>query len=309
MWYPMNQSQAPSRSISEYLREKTSGMDNPSLQPVVFVTGSFDDLKSNHIRFLQEASKLGSVHILLFSDEVCQTIYGERPKFSENERRYYLESIRYVIQLTMIHNAMSEDEIPQIDALKKEVRVPPIWALQEKTANSSKEEFCRIHDLRYHVIPQRDLMGFPVDNAYLYSEDSKRKKVVVSGCFDWVHSGHIRFFEEVSSFGDLFVIVGHDDNVKLLKGKGHPMFPQDERRYWVQSIRFVKQALISSGHGWLDAEPEILKIKPDIYAVNEDGNKLEKRNFCLEHQIEFKVLKRLPKPGLPTRISSVLRGF
>ena len=97
--------------------------------------------------------------------------------------------------------------------------------------------------------------------------------------------------------------------LKLLKGEDHPLYPQDERRYWVQSIRFVKQALISSGRGWLDAEPEILKIRPDFYAVNEDGNKPEKRKFCLENNIEYRVLKRSPKPGLPVRVSSNLRGF
>ena len=87
------------------------------------------------------------------------------------------------------------------------------------------------------------------------------------------------------------------------------MFPQEERLYRVQAIRFVKKALISTGKGWLDAEPEILKIKPDIFAVNEDGDKPEKRRFCLEHKIEYKVLKRKPKPGLPVRISTDLRGF
>ena len=46
------------------------------------------------------------------------------------------------------------------------------------------------------------------------------------------------------------------------------------------SIRYVKQALISTGHGWMDAEPEIERIKPDMYAVNEDGDKPEKRAFC-----------------------------
>ena len=161
----------------------------------------------------------------------------------------------------------------------------------------------------YQVIPHKALAGFPIDNTRSTSEISGKKKVIVSGCFDWVHSGHMRFFEEVSEFGDLYVVIGHDENLKLLKGEGHPLFPQDERRYWVQSIRFVKEALISSGHGWLDAEPEILKVKPDIYAVNEDGDKPEKRNFCLDHGIEYKVLKRQPKPGLPVRISSELRGF
>jgi cytidyltransferase-like protein len=179
----------------------------------------------------------------------------------------------------------------------------------ETQANAEKKEFCRKNNLRYHILSTSDLMGFTDNDINPQLEDSKRKKVIVTGCFDWGHSGHVCFFDEVSAFGDLFVVIGHDHNIKLLKGGGHPLYPQDERRYWVQSIRFVKQALISSGHGWLDAEPEILKIKPDIYTVNEDGDKLEKRIFCLDHNIEYKVLKRSPKPGLPARESSDLRGF
>ena len=93
-------------------------------------------------------------------------------------------------------------------------------------------------------------------------EDAKNKKVIVTGCFDWFHSGHIRFFEEVSELGDLYVVVGHDANVRLLKGEEHPMFNENERRYVVQSIRFVTQGLISSGDGWMDAAPEIAVLKP-----------------------------------------------
>jgi hypothetical protein len=61
--------------------------------------------------------------------------------------------------------------------------------------------------------------------------------------------------------------------------------------------------------GWMDAEPEFVKIKPDIYAVNEDGDKPEKLAFCQKHGIEYKVLKRTPKAGLPRRQSTSLRGF
>ena len=118
----------------------------------------------------------------------------------------------------------------------------------------------------------------------------------------------MRFFEETAELGDLYVVVGHDDNIKLLKGEGHPLFPQNERRYMVHSLRYVKQALISSGHGWMDAEPEIARIKPDIYAVNEDGDRPEKRAFCEEHGLEYIVLERLPS-GLPKRQSTALRGF
>jgi glycerol-3-phosphate cytidylyltransferase-like family protein len=77
----------------------------------------------------------------------------------------------------------------------------------------------------------------------------------------------------------------------------------------VQSIRFVTEALISSGNGWLDAEPEIQRVKPDIYAVNEDGDKGGKREYCKKRGIEYLVLNRTPAPGLPRRSSTDLRGF
>jgi len=133
--------------------------------------------------------------------------------------------------------------------------------------------------------------------------------VIVSGCYDWLHSGHVRFFEEVSGLGDLYVVVGSDENVRFLKGDGHPMFGQDERRYMVQAVRYVTRALVSTGWDWLDFAPQAEEVKPDLFAVNEDGDRPEKRQFCLEHGIEYVVLKRLPKEGLPRRESTILRGF
>jgi len=138
---------------------------------------------------------------------------------------------------------------------------------------------------------------------------SSYRKVLVTGCFDWFHSGHVRFFEETAQLGDLYVVVGHDENVRLLKGDDHPLFSQEERRYMVGAIRFVKQALISTGSGWMDAEPEIEAIKPDMYVVNEDGDKPEKREFCGQRGLEYVVLKRAPAEGLPRRESTHLRGF
>ena len=61
----------------------------------------------------------------------------------------------------------------------------------------------------------------------------------------------------MSELGDLYVAVGNDANVRHLKGEGHPLQPQEERRYMVRRVRYVTQALITSGSGWMDAEPEI----------------------------------------------------
>lgn len=284
-------------------------MNNSSPRPVVFVSGSFDNLKTIQIRFLQEASKLGEVHVLLYSDMVSFSVTGSEPEFPQAERRYFLESIRFVDHLSVVDVLDNGGEIPMMNVFQDNKELSPIWAVMEGETDAEKRDFCRKNGLQLRVIAKNDLVGFPSGIAEDWSEDSERRKVLVSGCFDWVHSGHVRFFEEVSAFGDLYVIVGHDKNLELLKGENHPLYPQEERLYWVQSIRFVNRALISTGHGWLDAEPEIMKIKPDIFVVNEDGDVPDKRRLCMENNIEYRVLKRTPKEGLPARVSSDLRGF
>jgi cytidyltransferase-like protein len=284
----------------------------------VIVAGSFDDLCSRHVRFLHEASKLGDVHLLLWPDEAVRALENREPKFPQEERLYFLDAVRYVQQARLFAGPVEPDAIPKINGLR-----PDVWAVNEAHDTPGKRAFCAARGIAYRVIRDKDLVGFPETclETCQVSEPTAphpcgrrtltglRKKVIVTGCYDWLHSGHVRFFEETSALGDLYVVVGHDENVRLLKGEGHPMFSQEERRYMVQAIRYVTQALISTGHGWMDAAPEIARIRPDIYAVNEDGDKPEKRAFCGERGIEYVVLKRQPKEGLPRRQSTTLRGF
>ncbi len=269
----------------------------------VVVCGEFDDIRSQDVRFLQEAARFGPLCVLLWDDESLQSVTGKKPKFPQDERLYFLQALRFVNKVYLAARPSDSDMLPLIKDLNSSM-----WIVRQSDDTATKQNFCRRNGLEYYVITKAELVGFPDTNETELRETS-RKKLLVTGCYDWFHSGHVRFFEEVSELGDLYVVVGHDANVRALKGKGHPMLPQEERRYMAQSIRYVKQALISTGHGWLDAEPEIKRIKPDIYAVNEDGDKPEKRKYCRENGIEYVVLKRLPKPGLPRRESNVLRGF
>ena len=134
--------------------------------------------------------------------------------------------------------------------------------------------------------------------------------MIVTGCYDWLHSGHVRFFEEVSALGDLYVAVGNDANVRLLKGEGHPLFPQEERRYMVQRhpLRDAGADHLAAAAGWTPSRRSP-GSSPTIYAVNEDGDKPEKRAFCAEHGLEYVVLKRAPKEGLPRRSAPTCEGF
>ena len=74
------------------------------------------------------------------------------------------------------------------------------------------------------------------------------KKVFVSGCYDMLHSGHVAFFEEAASYGDLYVGLGSDRTILELKGR-RTVNGERERLYMVKAIRFVKDAWINSGSG------------------------------------------------------------
>ena len=270
----------------------------------VVVTGAFDNFNSSHVRLLEEAAKFGDVHVYLWPDEAVRALEGRPPAFPQQERLYLLQTDRYVKEVSLVAGPVDRDSIP----LAGEIN-PGFWVVEEENDNPRKRDYASLHGVEYRVFKNENPAAFPALPLDPRAERSTRKRVMVTGCFDWFHSGHVRFFEEVSRLGDLYVVVGHDANLKLLKGEGHPLFSQEERRYMVQSVRFVKQALISSGHGWMDAEPEIAAIQPDMYAVNEDGDVPEKRAFCERHGIEYVVLKRTPKEGLPRRQSTDLRGF
>jgi cytidyltransferase-like protein len=290
-------------------------MSNYGIPKQVVVMGAFDDVRSRQIRFLEEAARLGEVTVLLWTDGLARQLEGRGPKFPEAERAYYLRAVRFVERVILLGESRvlslkSKVELGALLSMAGEGGIKPdMLVVTEEQDSAALKGDCVAGVVDYRVLQEEYLRGFPVHDPGLTATARGRKRVVVTGCYDWVHSGHVRFFEEVSTYGDLYVIVGHDANLRLLKGAGHPLFPQDERRYMVGSIRYVTQALITTGEGWLDADPEIRRLKPDIYAVNEDGDKGGKREYCAKLGIEYLVLKRAPAPGLPRRTSTDLRGF
>ena len=131
----------------------------------------------------------------------------------------------------------------------------------------------------------------------------REKTVMVSGCFDLLHGGHIAFFKTAAAYGKLYVAVGRDKNIKQLKGKA-PYFSEKERQYIIGSVKYVHEAFISSGKGMLDFEPDMRRMKPDIFIVNIDGHTGDKERLCKELGVKYIVLERIPEPGLPARSSS-----
>ena len=135
---------------------------------------------------------------------------------------------------------------------------------------------------------------------------STRKKVIVSGCYDLLHSGHVAFFQEAASYGDLYVALGSDKTIYGIKGRP-PVNDEAERLFMVKSIGCVTDAFVSRGSGMLDFLEELDELAPEVFVVNRGGDLPEKRHLCEERGIQYIVLERVPHPGLAARSTTDLR--
>lgn len=134
----------------------------------------------------------------------------------------------------------------------------------------------------------------------------RNKKVLVSGCYDLLHSGHIAFFKEAARYGDLYVSVGSDENIQLLKDHG-PHFSEQERVYMVNAVKYVKEAFVATGSGMLDYEPGMARVKPDYFVVNHDGFDEQKQELCDKYGVELVLLERIPEDGLQPQSSTEIK--
>lgn len=78
-------------------------------------------------------------------------------------------------------------------------------------------------------------------NLKKFIEINKNKKIVfTNGCFDILHRGHLTYLKEAQSYGDLLVLgLNSDRSVKELKGPQRPINNQEDRKFMLESLRFV----------------------------------------------------------------------
>ena len=94
-------------------------------------------------------------------------------------------------------------------------------------------------------------------------------KVLVSGCFDILHIGHVKFLKAAKNAGDyLVVLLESDEKVKKLKGPNRPIHNQSQRAEMLESLKMVDEVIklptITTYEQYLTV---VKKIKPDIIAI------------------------------------------
>lgn len=96
------------------------------------------------------------------------------------------------------------------------------------------------------------------------------KKVLVTGCFDLFHYGHLKFLEAAAACGDQLVVgVAEDNTVRRVKGKNRPIYPLEHRIALLEACRHVDAVEVFS----LESQPDLVaQVAPDICVEGADGN-------------------------------------
>ncbi|MEM0448665.1 MAG: adenylyltransferase/cytidyltransferase family protein [Methanomassiliicoccales archaeon] len=112
-------------------------------------------------------------------------------------------------------------------------------------------------------------------------------RVMATGVFDILHSGHLHYLQEAKSLGDeLYVVVATDATVR--RRKHEPITPERMRVELVQALKPVDKAILG-GEG--DMYETALKVRPDIIALGYD-------QAFDEHQLQEELRRR----GLEVRV-------
>ena len=100
------------------------------------------------------------------------------------------------------------------------------------------------------------------------AKKSGKKIIMTNGCFDIIHTGHVRYLSKAKSLGDYLVIaVNDDESVKRLKGNGRPINALEDRMLVLNSLASVNLVIPFSQ----DTPEEIISsVNPDVLVKGGD---------------------------------------
>jgi D-beta-D-heptose 7-phosphate kinase/D-beta-D-heptose 1-phosphate adenosyltransferase len=123
-----------------------------------------------------------------------------------------------------------------------------------------------------------------------------QKVVLVGGCFDILHPGHITFLEKAKKAGDILVVLLESDKkVRQLKGVNRPYHSQQLRAKMLtalQAVDFIlRLPLMDSAASY---DKLVQKIRPDIIALTQGyANSDHQKRAAKLSKAKFKYVTKM----------------
>lgn len=127
-----------------------------------------------------------------------------------------------------------------------------------------------------------------------------KHKVLVGGCFDLIHFGHISFLKQAKKQGDTLVVaLESDENVRKMKGNARPIHSQQQRKEMLESLSFVDEVLmLPTMHGDRDYYELVRKIHPSVIAITKgDPYKVKKSEQAAEVGAKLIEISKVHSPS------------
>jgi FAD synthetase len=127
-----------------------------------------------------------------------------------------------------------------------------------------------------------------------------KKTVLVGGCFDLLHYGHISFLKQAKALGNYVVVaLESDENVRRMKGDARPIHTQAQRKEMLESLSFVDEVIsLPPMRGDRDYYELVRKIKPSVIAVTGgDTAIVKKREQAEEIGAELVEIPKIHTPS------------
>lgn len=107
-----------------------------------------------------------------------------------------------------------------------------------------------------------------------------KKLVVVGGCFDILHVGHITFLEKAKKCGDvLMVLLESDSRIKRIKGENRPINKHEDRAKLLSVLQMVDVVVcLQDMKKNEDYNDLVTNLKPNVIAVTGDDKLKEIKN-------------------------------
>lgn len=126
------------------------------------------------------------------------------------------------------------------------------------------------------------------------------KKILVGGCFDILHYGHITFLEQAKQLGSsLVVLLESDEKVRAMKGDKRPIHTQKQRKAMLDALDCVDEVILLPAITTdIYYKNLIEKMKPAVIALTEGDPILEKKQTqAAEIGAELVVIPKIHTPS------------
>lgn len=126
------------------------------------------------------------------------------------------------------------------------------------------------------------------------------KKVLVGGCFDFIHFGHISFLTQAKALGDyLIVALESDENVRNAKGDMRPIHTQEQRKQMLEALAFVDEVIALPPMRTDVAYYNLVTdVKPAVIAITEgDPIQDKKQEQAQKIGAELVVIPKIHTPS------------